>query len=105
VATLISHLRHRLTGHFGSDRIDVWRAKEELHKHPVDDVADLIVAKLALLLNKLPAGTIDRLRAESKLDTPVVFPWGVQFAGIPIRRQDEDSPCPPSLRDHRSTTR
>jgi len=86
IATLISHISHRLTGHFGNDRIEVWRAKEGLHKHPVDEVASLIVAKLAPLINELPPGTIERLRTEEKLDAAVVFPWTDRW----------DPPAPPA---------
>lgn len=76
---LVSHLRDRLVSHFGAECFDVWRAKEGLHRHDAIEVAAIAIAKLAPLLNQLPAGAVAGSVERGELATPINFPWNETF--------------------------
>jgi len=76
---LIRHLTDRLVGHFGAETFDVWRAKEGLHRHDAAEVAAVVVAKLAPILNRLPASTVTEAANDGTIASPVAFPWDETF--------------------------
>ena len=72
---LEKHVRDRLVGYFGAESFEVWRAKEGLHKHATDEVAAVVIAELASLLDRIDEGVVDELVTQGELASPIVFPW------------------------------
>ena len=74
-ALLLRHLHDRIVGHFGAEFFDVWQAKWGLHRHGAEELAMLAIAKLAPVLNTLPAGTVTSLAEQELIAAPITFPW------------------------------
>lgn len=73
--SLVEHVAVGLVSHFGAPQVDVWRAKEGLHRHEVWEVAAVAIERLAPVLDLLPDGAIAGAVEAGDIGTPIVFPW------------------------------
>jgi len=73
--TLAWHIAEQMVGWFGVDQFEAYRGKEGLQLHGVDELAAVMVAKLAPLWQTLPAGAISRLQQDVQIAQPLIHPW------------------------------
>lgn len=73
--TLAWHMAEQLVGWFGVEQFEAYRGKEGLQLHGVDELAAVMVAKLAPLWQSLPDGEVKRLQAEGRVAQPLAHPW------------------------------
>jgi len=58
VTVLVRHLSDRLASHIGAENVEAWQADSGLHTFGVEEIAMLMVAELAPILESLPEESI-----------------------------------------------
>lgn len=72
---LLRHVAEHLVGWFGVERFEAYRGKEGKQVHPVEEVAALVVAKLAPALGKIPASDLDERIGCGAIGATPRHPW------------------------------
>jgi len=72
---LVAHVTDRLIGYFGSETIEIWGAKEGLHRHPMSEAAAVMIVNLAPVLELLEPDAISAARTSGEIAGEVRFPW------------------------------
>ena len=69
------HVAEQLVGWFGVEQFEAYRGKEGQQIFSTDEVAAAIVAKLASVWTRLPAGSVESMWRSGELAQPLTHPW------------------------------